>query len=58
LVTSTFFIFIWSFPANQISPFADFVIIPVLTVYLVLVFRVGEWGQVVSNFYKAVRRKN
>jgi hypothetical protein len=58
LITSTFFIFIWSFPANQISPFADFVIIPVLTVYSVLVFRVGEWGQVVSTLYRPVRRKS
>jgi hypothetical protein len=58
LITSTFFVFFWSFPANQISPFADFVIIPVLTVYSVLVFRVGEWGQVVSSLYKVVRRKS
>jgi hypothetical protein len=58
LITSTFFIFIWSFPANQISPLADFVIIPVLTVYSVLVFRVGEWGQVVSTLDKPLRRKS
>jgi len=58
LISGTFFVFLWSFPTNQISPLADFVIIPVLTVYSMLVFWVGDWGQVVSNFYKTFRRKN
>jgi hypothetical protein len=58
LISSTFFVFLWSFPANQISPLADFVIIPVLTVYSMLVFWVGDWGEVVYNFYKTFRRKN
>ncbi len=57
LITSTFFVFLWSFPANQISPLADFAIIPVLTVYSMLVFWVGDWGTVLSRFSKGNPRR-
>lgn len=58
LITGTSFVFLWSFPANQISPLADFVIIPVLAIYSILVFWVGDWGRITSNVYGVLGKRN
>ncbi len=49
LITGTAFVLFWSFAGNQISPLGDFAIIPLLTIYGFLVFKILHPGSIWLN---------